>query len=201
MARKMGTGQPDPTKDRSAHEAARGVKKVTMRDLARQLPSEDDLSNYHDRMNDESDRGAAVLAAALVERALEDAIRSKLIDPGDGTADEWFEGINAPFRTFSAKISLARALDIIDARIEDVLSTVKDVRNVFAHGMISLDFNHPTIAKECQKLRPQTVSIDDYAPRQLFGVSCLTLARGLGMSGVLKSHLKPTRFERSNKKD
>lgn len=195
-----GTGQADPTKDRSDHEAARGRKAVTLNDLSRQLPSEDDLSNYHDRIWAESDRGAAVMAAALVERALEDRIRSKLHDPGGGVQESWFESHNAPFRTFSAKIALGRALELYDADIEELLTIVKNIRNAFAHCMSPLDFKHPTLVKECQKLKPTSFVVpDEFTTKQVFGISCLTLARSLGMRAVLKAHLEPTSYERGLK--
>lgn len=185
--RNRGTGIPDPTKDRSAHEGARGVKKVSLNDLARQIPSEHELDEYLTHIENESDRGAAVMAAALVERALEDRIRSSLIDPGDGTQDTWFEGRNAPFSTFSAKISLARALGIIDADIEAMLLVLKNVRNAFAHTMKPITFAHPTIKAECESLKP-TVGIEvELAARAIFATSCLTLARLLGMNAILRS--------------
>lgn len=186
-----GTGKPDPSKDRSAHEAARGRKKLSLQDLARQLPSDHDMVHYYEHIEAESDRGAAVMAAALVERALEDRIRTKLIDPGDGTADTWFEGINAPFRTFSAKISLGRALGIYDAQIESLLIAVKNLRNAFAHGMVPLTFSDPTLADECVKLRPSTADPKKWvlSSRQTFAYGCITLARMLGMKVVAQAQV------------
>lgn len=186
-----GAGTPDAMKDRSAHEAARGRKKLSLQELARQLPSEDNLKHYWEHIKAESDRGAAVMAAALVERALEDSIRKRLTDPGDGTANSWFEGINAPFRTFSSKISLGRALNQYDAPIEALLVVIKNIRNAFAHGMTPLNFSHPTLAAECIKLRSASVKPKDWvlSPRLTFAYSCLTLARMLGMDAVAQAHL------------
>lgn len=182
--RNTGTGKPDPTKDRSAHEAARGRKKVSLQDLANELPSQDELNKYIGYVLDESDRGAAIMAAALTERALEDKIRSRLVDPGDGTADSWFVGINAPFRTFSAKISLGRALGIYDQEWEDRLITIKNVRNAFAHRMIPLDFKHPTIVEECKHLPPDHRKGKEPDTRRTFSLACLALAGALGMKSI-----------------
>lgn len=135
------------------------------------------------------------MAAALVERALEDLIRSRLHDPGNGAQDEWFEGSNAPFRTFSAKITLGRALDLYDEHIEGYLATIKSIRNAFAHGMIPLSFDHPALDEECSKLKPKSVTVEGLTPRLIFAISCLTLARQLGMKPILKDYLKPTRVE------
>jgi hypothetical protein len=186
MGRKQGTGHPDPNKDRSVHLKARGVKKLTLSELTRLLPSASELHNYYTHIQNESDRGAATMAAALVERALEDQIRGRLHDPGDGTADLWFVGTNAPFRTFSAKIALGRALGVYDDSVERLLVCVKNIRNTFAHGMVPLDFSNAALAEECAKLIPKD---EDPAPHNLnarnnFAYGCLALARILGMKAV-----------------
>jgi hypothetical protein len=175
-----GTGAPDPTKDRRAHEAARGKKKMALSDLSSELPTDDDLANYTAYIAKESDRGAAVMAAALVEKALEEAIRSRLADPGDGIADSWFEGRNAPFRSFAAKIALGRALAIYGEEMEARLTRVKNVRNAFAHRMIPLDFTHPTLVEECRHVTHHPPSYEDYSGKIVFGAACMVLAKLLG---------------------
>jgi len=175
-----GTGQPDPTKDRSDHDAARGKKKLTLQDLAGELPSDDDLRNYTQYIIDESDRGAAVMAASLVERALEDAIRAYTVAPEDGTADTWFQGANAPFRTFAAKIALGRALGIYGEHMDARLGIMKNVRNAFAHRMIPLDFTHPTLTEASLKLSPDPEKHKALPPKVLFAIACIALAKTLG---------------------
>ena len=186
-----GTGSPDPAKDRNAHVAARGRKKLSLQDITRQLPSDEELDQYLTHINNESDRGAAVMAAALVERALEDRLRGRLHDPGDGTQDSWFEGHNAPFRTFSAKIALGRALALYNDHIEGVLVTIKNIRNAMAHSMTPISFSHPALDEECDRLRPTDKTKEEWGhpPRRTFAYSCLTMSRMLGMKGVLASML------------
>lgn len=182
-----GTGKPDPTKDRSAHEAARGKKKMALSDFSREEPSDEDLQNYTRYLVEESDRGAAVMAAALVEKALEDAIRSRLADPGEGVADSWFKGINAPFQSFSAKITLGRALAIYGEQLEGRLILIKNIRNAFAHRMIPLDFTHPSLSEACRKLS-YIQNQPDAQPRVVYGAVCMALAHRLGTYGVEKGH-------------
>ncbi|MCF2513665.1 hypothetical protein LVY65_01100 [Sphingomonas sp. G124] len=165
---------------------------MTFEDLARMVPSAEILDQYFQHIDHESDRGAAVMVAALVERALENHLRSKLHDPGDGTQDKWFCGINAPFRTFSAKISLGRALEILDADVEAMLVRIKNIRNLFAHGMIPLDFTNPTIAAECSHLVPKPVVGLGIPMRMAFATSCITIARLLGMTELFRSNLGDT---------
>lgn len=140
-------------KDRSGHEANRGKKSMTLDDLAHEFPSEADIARYRELVLAESDRGAVIMASALVERALEEAIRAYLIAPAGGIADGWFKGPNAPFQSFSAKITLGRALGIYGPLLEKSLTGVRRIRNAFAHSMIPLDFSHPTVKAACVKLK------------------------------------------------
>lgn len=67
--------------------------------------------------------------------------------------NSWFDGDNAPFRTFSAKIKLGRALAIYADKMDARLNIIKNVRNVFAHRSTPMDFSHPVLAKEADKLK------------------------------------------------
>jgi hypothetical protein len=136
------------------------------------------------------------MAAALVERALEDAIRSRLADPGDGIADSWFDGINAPFKSFAAKIVLGRALGIYGPGLETRLNHIKNVRNAFAHRSIPLDFTHPTLVDVTDKLSFVPARLQPEMPHKIvFGAVCVALAHSLGTYSQEKGHeLMPVRF-------
>lgn len=162
------------------HHESRGKKRVALSDLAGELPSDEDLTNYQNYIIAESDRGAAVMAASLVEKALEDAVRSRFAKPEGDVADNWFEGINAPFRTFAAKISLGRALAIYGEHMEARLSLIKNIRNAFAHRMIPLDFSHPTLVEACLKLSHAPDRDKDRHMRAVFASACIALASVLG---------------------
>jgi len=179
----------DPTEEaerQRRHRESRGEKMVPLSDLANELPGDDDLTKYTEYLIEESDRGAAVMATALVEKALEDAIRARLADPGDGMQDTWFKGINAPFRTFASKISLGRALGIYGEETEARLTIIKKIRNAFAHRMIPLDFSHPTLVAACLELSPYPEK-NQFGARVLFGTSCLLTAHLLGGDAMEKN--------------
>jgi hypothetical protein len=73
------------------------------------------------------------MMAALVELALKDAIRVRIADPGDNISHQWFDGDNAAFGSFAAKIQLGRALGIYGPVMHGQLTVIKNVRNQFAH--------------------------------------------------------------------
>jgi hypothetical protein len=166
------------------------VKKVTLQDLTRELPSAHDQEHYIAYIHAESDRGAALMAAAFVERTLEDQIRLQLDHLDGDITDSWFEGPTAPFRTFAAKIALGSALGLYTRDIQDVLVAIKNVRNTFAHRMLPLDFKNPTIAEECKILAPAEVRDSEKDARHVFATSCLTVIRALGRKRVGYAHVE-----------
>jgi hypothetical protein len=166
-------------KDRSAHEAARGAKMVAISDLSKQRPTGTQLTAYPSLLLAETDRGAALMAGALVENTLELAIRAMIVNPGDLTGKSWFEGPNAPFSSFSAKITLGRAIGIYGASMGARLGIIKDIRNAFAHSSIPLDFAHPTIHRLVLKLVPSPERVADRPAKLAFGAACLALSRVL----------------------
>src|SRR5689334_10151810 len=96
--RERGTGTPDPNKDRSAHEAARGRKMPTLSDLSREMPSAEHIARLEDILSEErTDRSAAIMAASLLEQALYDALRTRMVDCGESAMNSWFYDANAPF--------------------------------------------------------------------------------------------------------
>jgi hypothetical protein len=161
-------------KDRKAHEASRGRKKLKLTQLASQRPTEEQLLRYAELLERETDRGLAVMAAALVENALELAIRSRIADPGEHISSAWFSGINAPFGTFGSKIQLGRALAIYGEHMQGRLATIKDVRNAFAHSSIPLDFTHSAVRDACEGLAPKEPEEIGKSQRAVFGAMCLT---------------------------
>ncbi len=119
------------------------------------------------------------MAGALVENALELAICVKLVDPGEHTRKSWFEGPNAPFGIFSAKIKLGRALAIYGEHMEGRLVVIKDIRNAFAHTSTPLDFGNPAFKPLCLQLVPDREKVAGKPMKVVFGTACLALTRTL----------------------
>lgn len=144
-----------PGKDRSAHEALRGGQIPTLSDLSKEWPTRDQVFNFGVFVDlYANDRAGIIMASALVEQALYMLVCSHLIDLGEDTRKGWFENPGAPFSTFAAKIKLGRALGIYKEQTEGSLNVIKNVRNVFAHRALPLDFSHPSIEIEVFKLKP-----------------------------------------------
>jgi hypothetical protein len=145
-----------PGKPREAHEAARGGV-PSLDELTRQRLTQKDFTEFTLTILNETERAAAIMAGAFVERALEEALRGRLIDPGGDIMDDWFHGPLAPFGTFSAKITLGRAVALYGQEMEKYLKVIKGIRNAFAHHVLPLGFSNASVVKELNKLRPYTL--------------------------------------------
>jgi hypothetical protein len=105
-----------------------------------------------DRVASESDHTTVILGAALVETALKMAVRARMY-PNLTKADETmlFEG-DAPLATFSSKIRIAFAFEVIDEKMKSELNKLRDIRNAFAHSNSFLSFEIEEVRAVCANL-------------------------------------------------
>lgn len=112
---------------------------------------------YHQSLIDESDRGAAILAACHFEEWLRERIMSKFVDLNREMERKIFDG-NGPLSTFAAKIDIAYALQLYDERTRTDLHTIRRIRNIFAHSSVPLEFEDKKVAELCRKLAPEQLA-------------------------------------------
>ena len=100
-----------------------------------------------------SQAAMAIYISQLVENILESSLTRKLTIPSSNFDDRLFKGYG-PLSTFTAKIDMARALEIVDEETYNTLRILKSIRNEIAHpDTMSLpNFDGPAIVKECRKL-------------------------------------------------
>ncbi|HUX11940.1 MAG TPA: MltR family transcriptional regulator [Spirochaetia bacterium] len=102
----------------------------------------------------ESDRGAALLAASLLEEILERLLRAffdeahRQITP---ILTSLFDAMG-PLGTFAGKSKFAFAARLITETQYEDLEQIRKVRNEFAHTTGPADFTDPRIAKRMEKL-------------------------------------------------
>lgn len=117
------------------------------RRLQAQLPQ--DLNEFDSRLRSESDRSAALLAAALLDAQLESLFRARLKHHQDRLL-----GFDGPLATFSTRIKLAMALGWIDQDVEGDLDIIRNIRNRFAHSFEQdMTFEETEIKGWCSSLR------------------------------------------------
>ena len=91
----------------------------------------------------ESDRGAAVLAGSYVENHLGLYLESKMIDPS--VAERIFSS-DGPLSTFSQRIDFAQAFGFLSKAQCADLHLIKKIRNHFAHHPKEASFNDKPVS-------------------------------------------------------
>ena len=138
-----------------------------------------ELANFTQEFNRESDRGAALVAASLLDERLKGIIRKFFLD--SKVSHDLLDGVNAPLGTFSARISAAYALGLIQKNEFDELNLVRKIRNEYGHKWKEVNFDDAPIADLCRSLPwsgPQDIGEKD-KPRARFNFAIVALLTDL----------------------
>lgn len=106
---------------------------------------------FNEQLKAESNRGAVIVGAALIDESLEQLLKARLA-PHKGKEDELFDIPYAPLSTLSAKIDFAYRVGIIRASVKSTCHLLRKVRNDFAHSSGNLDFNSPKVQGRIREL-------------------------------------------------
>jgi hypothetical protein len=82
-----------------------------------------------------------------------DALNAHFQRMSDEDREALFFSPTAPLQTFSAKFRLGHAIGMYGLKLREQLETIRRIRNVFAHSVRPLQFDHPLIKKEMGTLR------------------------------------------------
>jgi len=110
-----------------------------------------DFQAFLREFQSETDRGAALVGAALIDLRLTETLRAFMVS--NNAADDLLEGPTAPLGTFASRIAATFALGLIDAHEKHECNLIRKVRNEFAHRAHGTTFHDPDISKLCQELQ------------------------------------------------
>jgi hypothetical protein len=134
----------------------------------------------------ESDRGAIILAATSIEDMLENALglRMKTLET-DNEARAAVFGAEGTISTYSQKTLIAYALGIIDKKARKEIDLVRNIRNACAHSRKPLSLEIPVLVNAIHvAIGEKTLKImKDHSPRSLkaaFICHCAALAYYVG---------------------
>lgn len=113
-------------------------------------PEFQQLGHFLSEFNKESDRGAALVAASMLDERLEDILSTFLVDTP--TSEGLLHGFNAPLGTFSARAATAHSLGLIQENEFDEITVIRKIRNEFGHGWKTISFESGRIADLCRQL-------------------------------------------------
>jgi mannitol operon repressor len=110
-----------------------------------------DFSAFLREFQNETDRGAALVGAAMIDDRLEETLRAFMVS--NKAADSLFDGGNAPLGTFSSRIDAAFGLGLVDAHEHRECHVIRRVRNEFAHRKHGVTFADEKISALCATLQ------------------------------------------------
>jgi len=96
----------------------------------------------------DSDRAAGIVAGSIIERRLEQALKSIMKKQNKAASDFLFRP-SGPLGSFKTKIDLAYLLGLLSDDAYKDLTNLKNIRNDFAHELELDTFDKPTIKDRC----------------------------------------------------
>lgn len=110
-----------------------------------------DFSGFLAEFQGETDRGAALVGAALIDLRLSETLRAFMVSAS--AASDLLDGGTAALGTFSSRIKATFALGLIDGHERRECDLIRKVRNEFAHRPHGVAFDDPKIASLCEALQ------------------------------------------------
>ena len=101
-------------------------------------------TSYIDQMRGESDRGAIILAATLIDDALKVALERALNGLNSDERARMFDYKGA-LGGFSSRITMVKALKLIPRKHAGEIEIIKEMRNVAAHAHLDVTFDTPQV--------------------------------------------------------
>jgi hypothetical protein len=147
------------------------AKQPTLRDLTRQALAGEDLTALANELEGTSDRSAAIIAAAAVDRFLEEAILGRLVRNDEDTKANLI-ATGGALDGFFAKIHLGFALGLYSDKYVRELETIRKIRNCFAHSAKSITFDTSPIAAECNTLSARKYMGGNASNRKRYVAAC-----------------------------
>jgi len=108
-----------------------------------------EFKKFLDASNKESERGLALICAAMLDDLLERSIRAFLLDHAE-TA-RLLEGFNAPLGTLASRALAAFTLGVVSEEEYRECERLRKIRNLFAHS-IHASFTDQNIKDLCANL-------------------------------------------------
>ncbi len=108
-----------------------------------------EFKKFLDASNEESERGLALICAAMLDDLLEKSIRAFLMDHEE--TRRLLEGFNAPLGTLSARALATFSLGVVSEKEYRECERLRKIRNIFAHN-IHASFSDQNVKDLCSNL-------------------------------------------------
>jgi hypothetical protein len=150
--------------------------------------SQDQISTFLKELNTQTDRGAAIIAAAVLDDLLQILITERCVEMGTARHEALFNKPGAPLSTFSSRIEVSYAIGAISNEVRLICQLIREVRNKFAHRIEQITFDHPEVV-EMMKNRGAAFGVNAELPYRaqylsLFNLIAMMIYGFLRMSDI-----------------
>jgi len=149
----------------------------------------DEVIEFRNTLDEETDRGVALMAASFLEGELEELLREYFLE--DQVVVNQIFSFNGPCGTFSSKIHMTYILGLIGKKAYRDLHLIRKIRNDFGHTATPLTFENQRIQNRCNDLYYDALGFD-VTPRTKF----TRVAVGI-LAFIHGAHLKMKKCEPS----
>jgi hypothetical protein len=154
---------------------SKGRVKPSLITLSRETFGAEEFDQFREELLGQSDRACALIGAAYVERSLICLVQAKMRVFTKSESDALFFSDRAILKTFSARTEIAYAVDAISKEEKTTLDCIRRIRNVFAHAVRPITFEHELIAAASKTLPySETSQLDaPLSPHRAIYVKCI----------------------------
>lgn len=133
------------------------------------------MAEFRGKLEEETERGLAIVGAAFLDDALAELLRAYLIDDSKMVVNGLLGG---SFGSFKKRCDLAYALGLIGPDMHSDLDQIREIRNRFAHRFSPPDFSASEVVERCKnfKIADLVDSGKDNSARDQFIISVSLLA-------------------------
>lgn len=138
-------------------------------------PEMKDFSEFLQVLNRESDRGAALLSASMLDEKILELLQAFLIE-GEPAAS--LLRPSGPIGTFAARVDLAFALGLIEEGERVQINLIRRIRNPMGHTWRDIDFSDHRLRDLVGQLPwcgPEDIELTPRTPRARFTFSVVSL--------------------------
>lgn len=140
-----------------------------------------DLSQFLQEFQSETDRGAALVGAALIDLRLSETLKAFFVDCSSSRA-LLKDGVEGALGAFGSRTLACHALGLIDDAEKETCNLIAKIRNQFAHKAHGTSFDTQAIKDHCGRFKvslPGDPKDFKNKPRALFINAVVLTAVGL----------------------
>jgi DNA-binding MltR family transcriptional regulator len=147
-----------------------------------------DSQRFIEDLQNESDRGCALIGASFLDKILESILRTYFVQ--NKKIVNYLMKNDGPIGSFSSKIKLAYSLGLLGIKQYRDLEKIREIRNIVAHQDCPVTFNMIDVKNRCQSLElPKVVPLHGrVTSRDYFVIGVVLLSNQLLLTGLSLKH-------------